>query len=76
MLVNILKQKTGDPEVKKYAVAYMERKGSFEYSARCIKELREKAMQLVEETERTAGELGGKEGAEGVRAILEKMKVE
>ncbi|KAB2581182.1 putative geranylgeranyl pyrophosphate synthetase protein [Lasiodiplodia theobromae] len=76
VLVNVLKQKTADPEVKKYAVAYMERKGSFEYSARCIGELREKALQLVEEVEAAAGELGGQEGAEGVRAILEKMKVE
>ncbi|GME26671.1 putative geranylgeranyl pyrophosphate synthetase protein [Neofusicoccum parvum] len=76
VLVNILKQKTADPEVKKYAVAYMERKGSFEYSGRCIKELRDKAFGLVEEVERAAGEVGGAEGAEGVRAILERMKVE
>ncbi|KKY24573.1 putative geranylgeranyl pyrophosphate synthetase [Diplodia seriata] len=76
VLVNVLKQKTADPEVKKYAVAYMERKGSFEYSARCVRDLRGKALQLVEEAEAAAGELGGREGADGVRAILEKMKVE
>lgn len=76
VLVNILKQKTADPEVKKYAVAYMERKGSFEYSARCIGELRDKAFGLVAEVEEKAGEVGGLEGAEGVRAILERMKVE
>ncbi|KNG47833.1 geranylgeranyl pyrophosphate synthetase [Stemphylium lycopersici] len=32
ILINILKQKTTDEEVKRYALRYMESKGSFEYS--------------------------------------------
>ncbi|KAK7514275.1 isoprenoid synthase domain-containing protein [Phyllosticta citriasiana] len=75
VLVNVLKQKTTDPEVKKYAVQYMERKGSFDYSARCIRELRERALKLVEEGQLAVGEHGRK-GADAIRAIVDKMKVE
>lgn len=75
VLVNVLKQKTTDPEVKKYAVQYMERKGSFDYSARCIRELREKALKLVEEGQRAVGD-DGRKGADAIRAIVDRMKVE
>ncbi|OCK79627.1 geranylgeranyl pyrophosphate synthetase [Lepidopterella palustris CBS 459.81] len=72
VLINILKQKTTDEEVKKYAVSYMEQKGSFEYCKKCIKELRHKAEKLVEELEQTLGP-EGKEGGDGMRKILEKL---
>lgn len=36
-LLNILKQKTQDEEVKRYAVGYMEKMGSFEYSREIVK---------------------------------------
>lgn len=84
VLVNILRQKTADDEVKRYAVAYLERVGSFEYTRKVMRGLAEKAVQLVAEVEERVGEeVGGdegrrrgREGAEGIRKILEKMNVE
>jgi geranylgeranyl diphosphate synthase, type III len=70
-LINILKQKTADEEVKHYAVKYMEGTGSFEYTRRAIRELKAKAYGLIEEMD-TAG---GVEG-EGIRKILERIDVE
>ena len=68
-LINILKQKTTDDEVKKYAVKYMESTGSFEYCRVILRELNEKALMLIEEVDEGRGQ-----GA-GVRVILEKMAV-
>lgn len=48
-LINILKQKTTDEGVKRYAVKYMESTGSFEYTRRVVKELRAKAVSLINE---------------------------
>lgn len=64
-LINILKQKTQDDEVKRYAVKYMESTGSFEYSKRVIKELKAKAMALM-------SEMDGGDG-EDLKKILDKM---
>ncbi len=71
ILINILKQKTKDDEVKKYACKYMESKGSFDYSARVIEELRGKVEQQITGIE--GGLKEGKEGAEALRAILGKL---
>jgi geranylgeranyl diphosphate synthase type 3 len=72
VLINILKQKTTDEEVKRYAVKYLEEKGSFEYSKSVIVELRQKSEELVGEVERGMGE-GGYEGAQALRAVLERL---
>lgn len=74
VLINILKQKTTDEEVKKYAIGYMERVGSFVYSRKCINELGDKASKIVDELESSLGEQG-KEGGDGMRKILEKLTV-
>lgn len=77
-LINILRQKTEDEEVKKYAVAYMEKMGSFRYSREVMDTLRQRAEEKVSEVEVRVGIAGGesgKRGAEGVRRILDKMKV-
>ncbi|OCL05463.1 terpenoid synthase [Glonium stellatum] len=74
VLINILKQKTMDEEVKRYAVSYMERAGSFEYSRKCIDELRDKAGKMVDELESSLGEQG-KEGGEAMRKVLDKLAV-
>ena len=68
-LINILKQKTSDEEVKKYAVKYMESTGSFEYCRLVLRDLREKALVMVEEIDE-----GTVQGF-GVRMFLDKMAV-
>lgn len=70
VLINILKQKPADDDVKKYAVGYMESVGSFAYTRRVLRGLTRKALLLVDEVDAGRG-LGG-----GVRAILELLKVE
>ncbi|KAK4993432.1 geranylgeranyl pyrophosphate synthetase [Elasticomyces elasticus] len=70
VLINILKQKTKDDEVKRYATSYMETTGSFAYTRRILRGLTRKALGLVDE-------LDGEQGkGDGIRAILEKMKVD
>ena len=70
VLINILKQKTQDDEVKRYAVSYMEKTGSFTYTRRVLRGLTKKAMQLVDEVDNGRGK------AEGIREILERLKIE
>ena len=72
ILINILKQKTTDEEVKRYALRYMESKGSFEYSKGVIEELRGKSDDHVRRVEDRIGEQG-KEGAEALRAMLGRL---
>ncbi|KAF8545486.1 isoprenoid synthase domain-containing protein [Trichophaea hybrida] len=65
-LLNILKQRTEQEEIKKYAVAYMDEKtGSFEYTRMVLAELDAKAKDLLES-------LGGNPL---LSAILDKMRV-
>ncbi|KAK5106400.1 geranylgeranyl pyrophosphate synthetase [Lithohypha guttulata] len=69
-LINILKQRTHDEEVKRYAVKYMESTGSFEYTRKVVRELRNKALAVINELDADTGR-----GA-GVRKILDKMDIE
>ena len=69
-LINILKQKTKDAEVKRYAVKYMVSTGSFEYCKKVIRELKTKAMALIVEMDSSAG--AGGQGEE-LKKILDKM---
>ncbi|KEF51334.1 uncharacterized protein A1O9_12684 [Exophiala aquamarina CBS 119918] len=69
-LINILKQKTTDDQVKKYAVSYMENTGSFEYTRRVVKELKEKAATLISEMDAGSGK------GDQVKLILDRMDVE
>lgn len=69
-LINILKQKTTDDEVKRYAIKYMESTGSFEYTRKVVRELRNKATKLINELDGDSGR-----GA-GVKKILERMDIE
>nr|POE75615.1 geranylgeranyl pyrophosphate synthase [Quercus suber] len=70
VLINILKQKPRDDDVKRYAVAFMERCGSFAYTRRILRGLLKKAQNLVEEVD------GGRSKADGMREILEKLRVD
>ncbi|PSN66067.1 terpenoid synthase [Corynespora cassiicola Philippines] len=72
VLINILKQKTTDEDVKRYAMKYLEEKGSFDYSKKIINELRQKSEELVDEAERKLGQ-DGVEGAEALRAVLSRL---
>ena len=68
-LLSILKQKTEDSEVKRYAVKYMESTGSFAYCREVLKQLKAKAIGMIDDLD-----LGADTGA-GVRVILDKMDV-
>ncbi|KLJ13752.1 hypothetical protein EMPG_11327 [Blastomyces silverae] len=74
-LINILKQKTTDEEVKRYAVDYMERTGSFAYTRKTVMQLRDKALLLIDELEKLTQGANQKEERSGdmVRSILHKM---
>ena len=75
-LISILKQKTKDDEVKLYATNYMESTGSFAYTRQVVRELRDRALTLIDEID---GQAGNDEGLEGqdhgamVREILNKI---
>jgi len=69
-LINILKQKTQDEDVKRYAVKYMESTGSFEYSKKVIRELKIKAVQLIQEMD------GGTGKGDAIKKILDRMDVD
>lgn len=68
-LINILKQKTDDAQVKRYAVSYMEGTGSFEYCRKVLDTLTERAKVLVAGLDENG--VHGK----GVLKILDKMHV-
>ena len=69
-LINILKQRSNDDEVKRYAVSYMEGTGSFEYCRRVIGGLTERAKAMVSVVDAGRGE------GEGVMTIVDMMTVE
>ncbi|KAF7883636.1 uncharacterized protein EAF02_005556 [Botrytis sinoallii] len=69
VLLNILKQKPDDEQVKKYAVAYMEQTGSFEYCRKVLVTLSERVKKLIEELDD-----GGNKG-KAVMKILDKMAI-
>jgi geranylgeranyl diphosphate synthase type 3 len=73
VLINILKQKTNDDDVKRYAVSYMEGTGSFAYTRRVLRGLTRKALALVDEVDRNSG-LEARGG--GIRAILDRLRVD
>ncbi|KAM0714440.1 hypothetical protein Q7P37_010227 [Cladosporium fusiforme] len=70
VLINILRQKPTDDDVKKYAVNYMESVGSFAYTRRVLRGLTRKAMLLIDEVDQ------GRGAGDGVRTILELLRVE
>lgn len=70
VLINILRQKPTDEDVKRFAVRYMESTGSFAYTRRVLRGLGRKAEGLVEVVDKGRG-LGG-----GVLAILELLRVD
>lgn len=69
-LVNILKQKTSDIQVKRYAVAYMESTGSFEYTRQVLTTLIARARKMADDIDQGTG------ATKGIQKILDKMVVQ
>lgn len=68
-LINILKQKTTDETVKRYAVKYMEGTGSFEYTLQVLDVLVQRARKTADEIDNGMGK------NKGIHKILDKMVV-
>jgi geranylgeranyl diphosphate synthase type 3 len=68
-LLNILKQKTTDTQVKLYAVSYMERAGSFAYTRRVLSELIGRARKMAEAMSKDIGK------PDGIQTILDMLEV-
>ena len=66
-LLNILRQKTHNVEVKHYAVKYMENSGSFEYTRRVLEVLIERARKIIDEVD------AGRGKGQGIHKILDKL---
>ena len=69
-LINILKQKPTDEEVKRYAVAYMKSTGSFDYCRKVMRDLHAKSAAMIDAMDEEEGT------AKGLKAILDRMIVE
>ena len=67
LLVNILKQKTNDIHVKRFAVSYMEGTGSFKYTRSVLDVLIKRARKTAEAIDEGSGK------GVGIQKILDKM---
>lgn len=75
-LLNILRQRTADDEVKRYAVAHMEAAGSFDYTRSVLEVLIARARRVAEDIDRVVAEGdGGRPRNKGIGAILDKMVI-
>lgn len=68
-LINILRQKTSDVQVKRYAIAYMDRTGSFKYTRRVLESLILRARRMARELD------AGRGRDQGIQSILDKMGI-
>lgn len=71
IMINVLKQKPEDHQIKQYAISHMENTGSFAYTRDRLRELTARALELVDEMESNSEKGSGK----AVRKILEKMRI-
>lgn len=51
-LINVLKQKPRDDDIKRYAVAYMETTNTFEYTRDFVGSLKAEALEMIEDLEK------------------------
>lgn len=70
-LINILKQRPSEDEVKRYAIKYMEGTGSFEYTLKVLDVLVQRARKVTDDIEKGRGE----ERNKGIAMILDKMVI-
>ncbi|KAI1081299.1 isoprenoid synthase domain-containing protein [Whalleya microplaca] len=66
-LLSILKQRTADEEVKRYAVKYMESTGTFEYTKKVLTILIERSRKLADQID------DGRGKSSGIHKILDKL---
>ena len=59
VLINILKQRTNDESVKRYALSHIEHTGSLAYARAMLRNLTEKALFILQDLERDRGENNG-----------------
>ncbi|KAJ5901949.1 hypothetical protein N7495_002477 [Penicillium taxi] len=71
-LISILKQKTTDDEVKRYAVQYMQSTGSFDYCRTIVRELQIRAESLIDSIDATPRVNGAGDGTL-VRLVLNRI---
>ncbi|PKX90206.1 geranylgeranyl pyrophosphate synthase spyE [Aspergillus novofumigatus IBT 16806] len=69
-LMNILKQKTEDEDVKRYAVRTIESTGSFDYCRKKLASLTAEAREILKDF----GDLGNTEGLKGILDFLERKE--
>ncbi|KAL1849426.1 geranylgeranyl pyrophosphate synthetase [Diaporthe australafricana] len=76
-LLNILRQRTADHEVKRYAVAYMESVGSFDYTRAVLDVLVARARRVADGIDRSVAAAGDESWTrnKGITAILDKMVI-
>ncbi|KAJ6114886.1 Geranylgeranyl pyrophosphate synthase [Penicillium sp. IBT 16267x] len=72
-LISILKQKTEDEDVKRYAVQHMQGTGSFEYTRKTVRELHERALSLIETIDTPPSCFNGANNGDLVRAVIDKI---
>jgi geranylgeranyl pyrophosphate synthase len=70
-LLNILRQKTEDEAVKRYAIRILEQTGSFEYTRQKLRELTARAREMLGGLRETAGAETGAAGLLGILDFLE-----
>ncbi|QGA21613.1 hypothetical protein EYB26_009324 [Talaromyces marneffei] len=70
-LINILKQKPREDDIKRYALSYMESTKSFHYTRHVVKKLKTEALDTIQELERQ-----GLDENIGIRKILARMSLE
>lgn len=70
-LINILKQKPREDDIKRYALSYMESTNSFEYTRNVVSRLRKEAIDKIQDLESQ-----GLDENIGIRKILARMSLE
>jgi geranylgeranyl pyrophosphate synthase len=70
-LINILKQKPREDDIKRYALSYMENTNSFEYTRGVVKKLKTEAIDTIQGLEKQ-----GLEENIGIRKMLARMSLE
>jgi geranylgeranyl diphosphate synthase type 3 len=76
VLPAILRQRPQLDEVKRFAVERLRATGAFAHSDRSIERFREAALEEVARIETRLGPSGnGSEGADAIRAVLDRMRV-